>query len=175
MPISCRMCDLGFYDFEAPASKGPASKPTHIEHFFSLAAHRRGRGRSGGGGTDGAKRKGRGGEGLSGRGGASLGSSGCGAVPSPCRGGATSRASGGRGGWCGTASLRGGLARRRAFEKVAKLASSGVLARCRAPRGRRHLSWLAPRGRRRLRLSASRGQRHLRCRVPHGRPRTPPS
>lgn len=100
----------------------------------------------------------------SGRGGASLGSSGRGAVPSPCRGGATSRASGGRGGWCGTASLRGGLARRRAFEKVAKLASSGVLARCRAPRGRR-----------RLRLPASRGQRHLRCRVPHGRPRTPPS
>lgn len=111
----------------------------------------------------------------SGRGGASLGSSGCGAVPSPCRGGATSRASGGRGRWCGTASLRGGLARRRAFEKLAKLASSGVLARCRAPRGRRHLSWLAPRGRRRLRLPASRGQRHLRCRVPHGRPRTPPS
>ena len=60
----------------------------------------------------------------SGRGGASLGSSGRGAVPSPWRGGATSRASGGRGGWCGTASLRGGLARRRAFEKVARLTSS---------------------------------------------------
>lgn len=175
MPISCHMRDLGFSNFEAPASKGPAPKPTHIEHFFSLAAHRRGRGRGGGGETDGAKRKGRGGEGLGGRVGASLGSSGRRAVPSPCRGGATSRASGGRGGWCGTASLRGGLARRRAFEKVAKLASSGVLARCRAPRGRRHLSWLAPRGRRRLRLPASRGQRHLRCRVPHGRPRTPPS
>lgn len=58
MPISCYMRDLGFSDSEAPASKGPAPKPTHIEHFFSLAAHRRGRGR--GGGTDGAKRKGRG-------------------------------------------------------------------------------------------------------------------
>ena len=60
MLISCHMRDLGFSDFEAPASKGPAPKPTHIEHFFSLAAHRRGRGRGGGDGTDGAKRKGRG-------------------------------------------------------------------------------------------------------------------
>ena len=87
MPISCYMRDLGFSNFEAPAAKCPAPKPTHIEHFFSLAAHRRGRGRGGEGGTDGAKRK-------------------------------------GRGGWCGTASLRGGLARRRAFEKVARLTSS---------------------------------------------------
>ena len=34
MPISCHMRDLGFSDSEAPASKGPAPKPTHIEHFF---------------------------------------------------------------------------------------------------------------------------------------------
>lgn len=59
MPISCYMRDLGFSNFEAPAAKCPAPKPTHIEHFFSLAAHRRGRGRGGEGGTDGAKRKGR--------------------------------------------------------------------------------------------------------------------
>ncbi len=165
MPISCYMRDLGFSDSEAPASKGSAPKPTHIEHFFHWQRIGEGEGAAAGAGQTV----------RSGRGGASLDSSGRGAVPSPCRGGATSRASGGRGGWCGTASLRGGLASRRAFEKVAKLASSGVLARCRAPCGRRHLSWLAPRGRRRLRLPASRGQRHLRCRVPHGRPRTPPS
>lgn len=172
MPISCHMRDLGFSDSEVPASKGPAPKPTHIEHFFHWQ-----RIGEGGGAAAGAGRTVR-----SGRGGASLDSSGRGAFPNPCRGGATSRASGGRGGWCGTASLRGGLARRRAFEKVARLTSSwqdwpaaGVLARCRAPRDRRHLSWLAPRGRRRLRLPASRGQRHLRCRAPRGRPRTPPS
>ena len=100
MPISCHMSDLGFSDSEAPAAKGPVLKPTHIEHFSSLAAHRRGRGRGGGGAADGAKRKRRGGggarrtvrsgrgEGLSGRVGASLGSSGRGAVPSPCWGGA---------------------------------------------------------------------------------------
>ena len=50
-----------------------------------------------GGTADDAERKGRGGGGLSGRGGASLGSSGCGAVPSHCRGGATSCASEGTG------------------------------------------------------------------------------
>lgn len=176
MPISCHMRDLGFSDSEAPASKGPAPKPTHIEHFFSLAAHRRGRG---------ARRRGRDGrceaEGAGQRGeveGAGRLLTAAGAERSRAPVGAGRRPAhrgGGRGGWCGTASLRGGLARRRAFEKVARLASSGVLARCRAPRGRRRLSWLAPRGRRRLRLPASCGQRHLRCRVPHGRPRTPPS
>lgn len=124
MPISCHMRDLGFSDSEAPASKGPAPKPTHIEHFFHWQRTGEGEGAAAGAGRRGAKRKGRSSEGLSGRGGASLGSSGCGAVPNPCRGGATSRASGGRGGWCGTASLRGGLARRRAFEKVARLTSS---------------------------------------------------
>ena len=34
MPISCHMRDLDFSDSEAPASKDPAPKPTHIEHFF---------------------------------------------------------------------------------------------------------------------------------------------
>lgn len=124
MPISCHMRDLGFSDFEAPASKGPAPKPTHIEHFFHWQRIGEGEGAAAGGAADGVERKRRGGEGLSGRVGASLGSSGRGTIPSPCRGGVTSRASGGRGGWCGTASLRGGLARRRAFEKVARLTSS---------------------------------------------------
>lgn len=193
MPISCHMRDLGFSDSEAPASKGPAPKPTHIEHFFFIGsaserARARRRERDRRCEAEGAGR-------LLTAAGAERSRAPVGAgrrliyillyrslYPSPCRGGATSRASGGRGGWCGTASLRSGLASRRAFEKVARLTSSwrnwpaaGVLARCRAPRGRRHLSWLAPRGRRHLRLTASRGQRHLRCRVPHGRPRTPPS
>ena len=114
MPISCHMHDLGFSDSEAPASKGPAPKPTHIEHFFHWQRIGEGEGAAAGAGRTV----------RSGRGGASLDSSGRGAVPSPCRGGATSRASGGRGGWCGTASLRGGLASRRAFEKVARLTSS---------------------------------------------------
>ena len=67
MPISCHMSDLGFSDSEAPAAKGPVLKPTHIEHFSSLAAHRRGRGRGGGGAADGAERKRRGGGGRGGQ------------------------------------------------------------------------------------------------------------
>lgn len=92
--------------------------------FFHWQRIGEGEGAAAGGAADGVERKRRGGEGLSGRVGASLGSSGRGAVPIPCRGGATSRASGGRGRWCGAAALGGGLASRRAFEKVARLTSS---------------------------------------------------
>lgn len=60
MPISCHMRDLGFSDSEEPASKGPAPKPTHIEHFFHWQRIGEGEGAAAGGGTDGAKRKGRG-------------------------------------------------------------------------------------------------------------------
>lgn len=88
MPISCHMRDLDFSDSEAPASKDPAPKPTHIEHFFHWQRIGEGEGAAAGG----AGRTVR-----SGRGEASLSSSGRGAVPSPCRGGATSRASGGTG------------------------------------------------------------------------------
>ena len=87
MPISCHMRDLGFYDSEAPASKGPAPKPTHIEHFFHW--QRIGEGEGAAAGAEQTVQ--------SGRGGASLGSSGRGAVPSPCRGGATSLRGGGTG------------------------------------------------------------------------------
>ena len=89
MPISCHMRDLGFSDFKAPASKGPAPKPTHIEHFFHWQRIGEGEGAAAGAGARQTV--------LSGRGGASLGSSGCGAVPSHCRGGATSCASEGTG------------------------------------------------------------------------------
>ena len=58
MPISCHMRDLGFSDSEAPAAKGPAPKPTHIEHFSSLAAHRKVRGHGGWGGAEGTGRRG---------------------------------------------------------------------------------------------------------------------
>ena len=80
MPISCHMRDLGFSDSEAPAAKGPTPKPTHIEHFSSLAAHRKVRGRGGRGGA-----AGRGAEGAAAtlghcRGGAALNAVRCGGV-----------------------------------------------------------------------------------------------
>ena len=58
MPISCHMLDLGLSDSEAPAAKCPTPKPTHIGHFSSLAAHRKGRGLGGGGSADDAERRG---------------------------------------------------------------------------------------------------------------------
>ena len=65
MPISCHMRDLGFSDSEAPASKDPAPKPTHIEHFFHWQRIGEGEGRDGQceaeeTGQRGAKWKGRG-------------------------------------------------------------------------------------------------------------------
>lgn len=69
MPIGCHMCDLGFSDSETPASKGPAPKPTHIEHFFhwqrigeggGAAAGRDGQCEAEGAEQRGAKWKGRG-------------------------------------------------------------------------------------------------------------------
>ena len=73
MPISCHMRDLGFSDSEASASKNPAPKPTHIEHFFHWQRIGEGEGAAAGAGQTV----------RSGRGEASLGSSGRGAVPSP--------------------------------------------------------------------------------------------
>lgn len=66
MPISCHMRDLDFSDSEAPASKDPAPKPTHIEHFFHWQRIGEGEGaaaragqtvRSGRDGADGAGRR----------------------------------------------------------------------------------------------------------------------
>ena len=73
----------------------------------------------GGGSAAGARRTMRSGGGLSGRGGASLGSSGCGAVPSHCRGGATSCASEGTG-----RMVRGGGPARRMMRAAALRAAA---------------------------------------------------
>ena len=151
MPISCHMSDLGFSDSEAPASKGPVLKPTHIEHFSSLAAHRRGRGRGGGGAADGAERKRRGGgggaadsaerkgRGAKWKGWGVPGQQRARSSPEPLLGWGGDGPSG-RGGTscaseedeadgagrrpCAPNDARGGLASRRAFEKVARLTSS---------------------------------------------------
>lgn len=120
MPISCHMRDLGFSDSEAPASKGPAPKPTHIEHFFHWQ-----RIGEGGGAAAGAGRTVR-----SGRGGASLGRAAgtersrapVGAGRRPAHRGDGADGAGRRPYTLNDA--RGGLARRRAFEKVARLTSS---------------------------------------------------